>query len=82
MSVTRTIVMTVLTMAAVATHSRAEKLRKKRDYGRSYDSDSRHTNWKKRSGVDQRIFVQIGENARMSFAGFFMKPEGSNRSKK
>ncbi len=46
-------------MAAVATHSRAEKLRKKRDYGRSHDSDSRHINWKKRSGVDQRIFVQI-----------------------
>lgn len=46
-------------MAAVATRSRPEKLRKKRDYRRSYDSDSRYTNWKKRLGVDQRIFVQI-----------------------
>lgn len=46
-------------MATVGTHSRAEKLRKKRDDGRSDDRDSRHINWKKRSGVDQRIFVQI-----------------------
>lgn len=46
-------------MAAVATRSRTKKLATKRDYVRSYETNSHHINWKKRSGLEQRIFVQI-----------------------